>query len=115
MGTRADSAEPEGFEAGQLARLLADDRRRRLVAAVVLGARTSDEARFRSGLTAREFATALARLVDGGLLVVGDDERLSVIESAFRSAARGPARNGTPRPRLSTGREKAARSMPRVR
>ena len=80
-----------GLGASELAGLLADIRRRRVVAALVLGATTRAEARARSGITAREFVTALNRLVDAGL-VIDDGATITLDETAFRAAARRPKR-----------------------
>jgi len=75
----------------ELAGLLADERRRRIVAALVLGACSRDEVRSRAALTPRDFVTALGRLVDSGL-VVDDANSLSLAEGVFRDAARRPPR-----------------------
>ena len=62
-------------------------RRRRVVAALVLGSSTVAEVRAATGLSARAVATALARLVDGELVVRGDDGRHVLLGEAFRRAA----------------------------
>jgi hypothetical protein len=74
-------------DAAALAGLLADDTRRRVVAALVLGAATVEEIRAATGLGTREVATALARLVDGELVVRGDDGQHVLLGDAFRRAA----------------------------
>jgi hypothetical protein len=74
-------------DAGTIVGLLADDERRRVVAALVLGATTVDEVRKATGLGARAAASALARLVEGELVVRGDDGVHVVLGEAFRRAA----------------------------
>jgi hypothetical protein len=74
-----------------LAGLLADGDRRRVVAALVLGASSEAEVRSMAGLGAREAGTAVARLVDGGLVVRGDGGYLALVEEAFPMAARAAA------------------------
>jgi hypothetical protein len=74
-------------DAATIVGLLADDERRRVIAALVLGSSTIDEVRHATGLSVRSVATALQRLVDGGLVeqVKGNDHVL--LASAFRRAA----------------------------
>jgi hypothetical protein len=67
--------------------LLADDDRRRVFAALVLGGSTLDEVRAATGLTSRRAATALARLVAGDLVVRGDRGEHVLLGEAFRLAA----------------------------
>ena len=67
--------------------LLADDARRRVAAALVLGASTVAEVRAATGLGTRAVATALGRLVDGELVVRGDDGTHVLVGEAFRRAA----------------------------
>jgi hypothetical protein len=76
------------FEARELVGLLADDDRRRVVAALVLGAPTLDAIRADTGLAARAAARALQRLVDAGLVLRADDGTLHLIGEAFALAAR---------------------------
>ncbi|MEA2485137.1 MAG: hypothetical protein QOD46_248 [Actinomycetota bacterium] len=67
--------------------LLAEPSRLRVVAALVLGATTRDEIAAQTGLGPRTLATALNRLVDGGL--VGEDPDGYVFEfDELRDAAR---------------------------
>jgi hypothetical protein len=77
-------------DAAGLVGLLADPARRKVFAALVLGACTLDEVRTASGLSARAAGTALARLVDGELVLRAGDDHW-VIEDAFRAAARDAA------------------------
>lgn len=74
-------------DAGTIAGLLADDERRRVFAALVLGAGTAHEVRQATGLALRTVAAALARLVDGELVVRGDDGTHVVLGEAIRAAA----------------------------
>ena len=89
--------EPEAFTARELVGLLADEDRRRVVAALVLGAVNLDEVRGTSGLDARSAARALQRLVDSGLVLRADDGVLHLIGEAFGAAARAEAAR-RPRP-----------------
>ncbi len=74
-------------DAAAIVGLLADDRRRRVVAPLVLGAATVDEVRMAPGLGTRAVATALARLVDAELVVRGNDGTHVLLAEAFRAAA----------------------------
>jgi hypothetical protein len=74
-------------DAGTIVGLLADDDRRRVFAALVLGGSTLDEVRVATGLTSRQAATALARLVAGDLVVRDDQGRHVPLGEAFRLAA----------------------------
>jgi hypothetical protein len=78
-------------DAGTIVGLLADDDRRRVFAALVLGGSTLDEVRASTGLTARRAATALARLVAGDLVVRGDRGEHVLLGEACRLAAMAAA------------------------
>jgi len=65
---------------------LAHPERRRVVAALVLGATTVEEVKATTGLGTRTVVTALGRLEDGGL-VLRDGECHWLVEEAFRRAA----------------------------
>ena len=82
-----DPATPPVPDAAAIAGLLADDGRRRVVAALVLGSVTIDDVRLATGLTSREVAEALARLVAGELVVRGTDGEHVLLGEAFRLAA----------------------------
>ena len=69
-----------------LVALLADERRRQVAAALVLGASTLDEVKSATGLSSRAAGTALNRLVDGELVVRGDDGTYVLLGEAFRLA-----------------------------
>jgi hypothetical protein len=75
------------LDATTLVGLLADSHRRRVVAAVELGARHPDEIVAATGLASAQVAKALGKLVDAGLVVSGADG-LSVAGDAFQIAAR---------------------------
>lgn len=62
-----------------------------MFAALVLGDRTAEQVRESTGLTSREILKAVARLVDGGLVVAGADGMYFVMEEAFTAAAREEA------------------------
>lgn len=76
-----------GLDATALVGLLADAHRRRIFAAVELGARHIEEVIAATGLSSTQVAKALGRLVDGGLIVQGDDG-LTVAGESFQLAAR---------------------------
>ncbi|MGI5520875.1 DUF2087 domain-containing protein [Micromonospora sp. CA-259024] len=70
-----------------LAGALADDGRRRIFAAIVLGATSATEVAERTGLPARVVLTGVRRLADAGL-VTGPDGALAADEVSLRAAAR---------------------------
>ncbi|MEP7201045.1 MAG: DUF2087 domain-containing protein [Ilumatobacteraceae bacterium] len=75
------------LDATALVGLLADAHRRRVVAAIELGASHVDEVVAATGLTPTQVAKALGKLVETGL-VVGGDDGLGVVGDAFQRAAR---------------------------
>ena len=75
------------LDATQLVRLLADEDRRRVVAALVLGSSTLPGLEAATGLDTRAVATALTRLIDRGLVEEVDDGYV-LLEAAFAVAAR---------------------------
>jgi hypothetical protein len=79
------------FEARELVGLLADEDRRRVFAALVLGATDVGAIRERSGLDARAAGRALQRLLDAGLVIRGDDGLHHLLGEAFTLAARAEA------------------------
>jgi DNA-binding transcriptional ArsR family regulator len=79
------------FEAGELVGLLADEDRRRVFAALVLGQTDAAAIREAAGLDARAAGRALQRLVDTGLVVRGDDGTHHLLGEAFALAARAAA------------------------
>lgn len=78
------------MDAGEIIGLLADPERRRVVAALILGASTTAELQRDAGLDLRAAVTALHRLEDRGL-VVRDGDRAYLLEEAFTVAARASA------------------------
>jgi hypothetical protein len=91
----AGSSQPD-LDAGTIVGLLADEDRRRVVAALVLGAASADDVADRAGLSVDRVARALGRLVDGGLVGSGEGG-LAVDGAAFQRAARAarpPSRRG---------------------
>jgi hypothetical protein len=79
------------FDARELVGLLADDDRRRVVAALVLGADTIEAVQRDTGLEAREAGRSVQRLVDSGLVIRSDDGALHLLGEAFSLAARAEA------------------------
>jgi hypothetical protein len=79
------------FSARELVGLLADDDRRAVFAALVLGAADRTAVQRMSGLDARAAARAVQRLVDAGLVVEGDGGSLHLLGEAFNLAARAEA------------------------
>lgn len=75
------------LDAGLIVGLLADANRRRVVAALVLGASTIDEVRAAADLDTRQAVTALGRLIDAELVIRDDKGAHFIIEEAFRVAA----------------------------
>ena len=81
-------ADPGELDAGRLAGLLAEPGRLRVVAALVLGAPSAGEVVRSTGLDGRTVGSALARLVDAGLVERGRDGTYVLLEAAFAAAAR---------------------------
>jgi hypothetical protein len=84
------------IDAHTLVGLLADEDRRRVVAALVLGARTFDAVTEAAGLDAARVGKALTRLAAAGLVERGDDGRLALRASAFSDAARARPQPAAP-------------------
>jgi hypothetical protein len=74
-------------DAVRLVGLLADDDRRAVVAALVLGASDRAGVRRMTGLDARAITTAVDRLIRGGLVEAAGED-LVLVEAAFQRAAR---------------------------
>jgi hypothetical protein len=83
-------------DAAAIAGLLAEDDRRRVVAALVLGATTVEEITAATGLSTRVAGRGLARLVDGELVERGADGTHVLLGEAFRRAAAAAADSGPP-------------------
>ena len=75
------------LDATALVGLLADAHRRRVVAAIELGARHLDDVIASTGLTATQVGKALGRLVESGL-VTQSDVGLALATDVFQQAAR---------------------------
>lgn len=84
---RPPAAAGRDLDAATLAGALADDDRRRVFAAIELGAGSLDEVVRATGLSAPAASTALGRLVSVGLVVDGGGT-LVVLGAAFQLAAR---------------------------
>jgi hypothetical protein len=96
-----EEGEPASLEAARLAGLLADDDRRRVFAAVVLGAGEPGAIAAAAGLEPARSGRALGRLIDAGVVVRLSDGHLEVAADAFAGAARAarpeaPAVDGEP-------------------
>jgi hypothetical protein len=82
-----------GPTAAALVGLLAEEDRRRVFAALVLGASTVDDVVAASGLDARRVTSALERLAAGGLVASEDGAKgLRVLGDRFKTAAQSEAR-----------------------
>ena len=101
------------LDARELVGLLADDDRRRVFAALVLGAGDVTEVRELTGLGLREAVTALGRLTDAGLVVADEQGRHYLLGEAFRLAARAaaPAENDDELADLPREKAKVMRSF----
>jgi hypothetical protein len=87
MAGRAGRAEGAELDAGVIVGLLADEERRRVAAAVILGAGSLDAAVTATGLPAGRVSRALGRLVDAGL-VHDTGDGLAIDGAAIAAAAR---------------------------
>jgi hypothetical protein len=75
----------------QLVGLMAEESRRRVMAALILGADEPADIVRTTGLDEREVAGALDRLVRAGLVESLPDNRFHLLEGAFKMAARSEA------------------------
>lgn len=75
-------------DAAAIVGLLADDDRRAVVAALVLGASTADQVCEATRLDHAEAGKALARLVSAGLVIQGTNGGIHLMAEAFRQASR---------------------------
>jgi len=76
------------LDAAAIVGLLADEDRRRVVAALTLGSRDLSGVAAATGLPADRVTRALGRLAQAGLVVSSDDGSLEVANDAFQRAAR---------------------------
>lgn len=83
-----DSSSPN---AAKIAGLLADPSRRAVFAALVLGESSVVSVIDRTGIEAKAAHDAVARLVSGGLVVMGSDGTLVLLDACFSEAAREAA------------------------
>lgn len=83
------------LDATALVGLLADTHRRKVVAAIELGASHVDGIVAATGLTSTQVAKALGKLVESGL-VVSSDDGLGVVSDVFQVAARQANTRPTP-------------------
>lgn len=111
-------ASPSGLagpDAATIAGLLADDDRRFVFAAMVLGAATLDDVVTTTGLAGPAAAKALGRLVDAGLVIKGSEGGLHILAAAFQAAARSarsrPAESGDDYPGLGVEAAKVMRTF----
>ena len=79
------------FHAGTLVGLLAEPERRKVAAALILGAAKVQDIKGLTGLDARAVVTALTRLTDAELVVKSEDGTYFLVEEAFSLAARAAA------------------------
>lgn len=107
MGRRDPPTAPD---AGRLAGLLADDERRAVFAAVVLGSGSVAGIASATSLDATRVTRALTRLVDGGVIRRGDGGTLEVDAPVFQDAARRAAA-ATPEPDLGDASPEAAKVL----
>jgi hypothetical protein len=84
------------LDAVRLAGLLADDDRRRVFAALVLGAADTAGVASAAGLELARAGKALSRLAEAGLVMRQDDGRLTLHVQAFGAAARAERPAVTP-------------------
>ena len=87
---------PPPLDAAKLVGLLADEDRRRVVAALILGAVDAESVQSLADLGAAPAGKALARLEDAGLVERGKDGTLILLEQVFAMAARVARRPGRP-------------------
>jgi len=90
------SAPSAGPDAGTIVGLLADDERRRVAAAVVLGATSLPAVADATGMSADRVSRALGRLAEAGLVADVEGVGLAVDGAVFQQAARA-ARARPPR------------------
>jgi hypothetical protein len=92
------TAEPRALSAADLVGLLAEPSRRRVFAALILGARTLPEVVAATGLPGSDVAVTLQKLVSGGL--VSSDRaraRYEAVEGLFKAAMRTEQKISTDR------------------
>jgi len=75
-----------GSDAAGIVGHLAHPDRRRVLAALILGASTAEDVKAMTGLGTRSVVTALTRLVDSDLVLHDDGGRYWLVEESFRQA-----------------------------
>jgi hypothetical protein len=75
-----------GTDAAGIVGHLAHPDRRRVLAALILGASTAEDVKQVTGLGTRAVVTALTRLVDSDLVLHDEDGRYWLVEESFRQA-----------------------------
>jgi hypothetical protein len=75
-----------GTDAAGIVGHLAHPDRRRVLAALILGASTAEDVKQMTGLGTRAVVTALTRLVDNELVLHDDDGHYWMVEESFRQA-----------------------------
>jgi len=75
-----------GSNAAAIVGHLAHPDRRRVLAALILGASTADDVKRMTGLGTRAVVTALTRLVDNELVLNDEEGRYWLVEESFRQA-----------------------------
>jgi hypothetical protein len=75
-----------GTDAAGIVGHLAHPDRRRVLAALILGASTADDVKGMTGLGTRAVVTALTKLVDNDLVLHDEDGRYWLVEESFRQA-----------------------------
>lgn len=80
-----------GLSSRRLVGLLAEESRRRVVAAMILGASELGDISKTSGIAERDLVDALDRLTNAGLVESLGDGRFHLLEQAFKMAARNEA------------------------
>src|SRR2546423_255615 len=82
---------PKALSAAQIAGLLAEDDRLRVVAALALGASTEEAVIKATGIDTGRLRLAIGRLASGGLVVIDADGGLRLEAELFKQAAREAA------------------------
>lgn len=80
----------------KLTGLLADDIRRRVIAAMILGATGLEEIVSKASVVERDAVVALERLIKAGLVEAGDDGSYLLLEQAFQVVVRAEAEPNPP-------------------
>ncbi|MGD9702392.1 MAG: DUF2087 domain-containing protein [Acidimicrobiia bacterium] len=101
-------------DAATIVGLLADDDRRAVVAALVLGSATLDQVVAATGLDHPAAGKALARLVSAGLVIQGAGGGLHLLAEAFREASRAAHQRAAPTAEEQVGASPAVAKVMRA-